>query len=774
MKKFAVVLILLCAQFCTPLWARSFVVQRIQIEGLNHITPATVESYLPIKKGDTLTAGKTSSILQELYRTGFFEHITLAEKNSTLIIRVVERPTIGQLKITGNSVIPTDKLTAVMRSLDIAEGRVYNPSILQKIKQSLINQYYQLGRYNARVEVNVSTMPRNRVMVKINISEGLVAKIRRISIMGNHAFDESTLIKQLTLTTSGLLTFFTQTDRYSEFRLEESLEKLRSFYLDHGYVHFEVKSAQAEVTPDRKSVYVNIVVDEGALYRIHTYRLEGRLIYPESDYRKYITIKPGEVFSRQKVMDTQKEIARFLGQKGYLFTQIVIKPEINENTKEVTLVFDINPGKRTYVRHITFSDNTRTNDIVLRREIQQLEAAPASTVKLEDSKHRLSLLPYLKDIEMSLNPVEDQDDQVDVNYKVKEENSSQASFKVGYSQAYGIILGAGINQKNFLGTGNTLGLNINTSKYEQFYGIEYTDPYYTEDGISRSFNASISRVNPGKISDLNSGYATNQYDLGVLYGIPISQEIGALNRIYAGLNYQNIRIHLNHDNPGKVSNQVNSFVTDHGSHFQELDLKLGYSRDSRDRAIFPTSGGLQTLFLDAYAPLSSRSLSFYTVNYHGKWYQPLIDQFILLTRANLGYGNGLHGIQDFPFFKNFYAGGIDSVRGFQAFTLGPRDSNDQAFGGNMLLDASIALIFPNYISDSVRTSVFADAGNVYTSLNNRQFGGASTTTGPIRYAIGIEADWITPFGPIQLSLAKPFTRRGDKSEPFQFALGANF
>lgn len=779
MKKLACLIILLF-QLLPIAWAeQAFVVQNIQIQGLQRVTPETVKNYLPIKTGQTLQPAKTAAVLRALYQTGFFDHITLSRDGNTLIIHVTERPTIGQLKVEGNSLIPTDKLLSVMKSLDVAEGRIYNPAILEKIKQSLLNQYYQLGHYNARVDVYTTPMSRNRVLVKINISEGVTAKIRRISFIGNHAFSEKTLIKQMDMTTPGLFTFITQSDRYSESKLEENLEKIRSYYMDHGYLHFEIKSAQTEITPDRKSIYLNIVVQEGEKYTVNGFDVEGKMVVPREELIKLIPIKPGETFSRKKVIDAEKAITNRLGDQGYMFASISLRPKVDETKHEVFLVFVINPGKQTYVRHVTFSDNNRTNDVVLRREVAQWEAAPASTSKLEESTHRLKLLPFIKEVDMSVKPVPETDDQVDVDYKVKEDSSATATFKVGYSQLYRTILGLGFNQKNFFGTGNTLGVNLSRSRYEQFYQVDFTNPYYTADGISRSFNFSFSRVDP-RGAGVSSGFTSNEYDLGVLYGIPVGQETGVINRVQAGIGYQNTLINLN-QNSKNISNQISSFVNRHGRHFQELDLKLGYVRDSRDRAMFPTQGVIQSLFFDGYAPLDSNSLTFYNVNYHAKGYAPLTDQFIFTGRADLGYGNGLHGIRDYPFFRNYYAGGMDSVRGYQGYTLGPRDSNDNPYGGNMLADASIGLIFPNYLSENLRTSVYVDAGNVYTSLNNRSYGGQSTDSGPIRYSMGIQADWITPFGPIQLSLAKPINsqsgkhkNRGDFEEPFQFALGTNF
>ncbi len=784
MKKIAYVILLLSQLFIAAWAQEGFVVKRIEIEGLQRATPQTVESYLPIKRGQTLSPAKTGDVLRALYQTGFFEHISLARKNNTLVIHVIERPTIGQLKVTGNSVIPTDKLTTVMKSMDIAEGRIYNPAVLEKIKQGLLNQYYQLGRYNARVDVNVSPMSRDRVSVQIVISEGLVAKIHRISIIGNKAFDDKTLAKQLDVSTTGIFSFITQSDRYSEERLEQSMEKLRAFYMDHGYLHFEVKSAQAQVTPDRKSVFINVVVEEGDLYTIKGYELKGKFIVPREDLEKLIKIHPGDTFSRQKIMDSEKAITRALGNKGYIFTKVSLRPQIDDKAHQVTLIFDVNPGKRAYVRHITFSENNRTNDVVLRREMQQMEAAPASTEKLDISKHRLTMLPYIRDVEMSVNPVNGEsgeqqteetatnaNDLVDVNYKVKEESSAQATFKIGYSQLYRTMLGAGFNQKNFMGTGNTFGVNLSESKYEQFYGVDYTNPYYTPDGISRSFNFAISKVNPSG-AGITSGFTTSEYDLGVLYGIPVGQEERASNRVSVGASYQNTIVYIV---PSGLSNQINTFVTRHGTHFEEIDFKLGYARDSRDRAIFPTSGSINTLFADGYAPITRDSLAFYTLNYHGKMFNPITEQFIFVTRADLGYGSGFAGPQDYPFFKNYYAGGIESVRGYQGYTLGPRDSNFRPFGANMLVDASAGLIFPNFISDNLRTTAFLDAGNVYSSLSNRRFGGQSTNSGSVRYAVGLDAQMITPFGPVEISVAQPLNRQAhDDRETIQFALGANF
>lgn len=769
MKKQIILILMLLSFLATgTLAAESFVIRKINIEGLQRIPEDTVYSYLPVRRGETIRAEKTSQIITALYKTGFFEHISLARSGNTLIIRVVERPTIGQLKISGNSSIPTDKLTTVMKSVDVAEGRVYNSVILEKIKQSLLNQYYQLGRYNAQVNVAVTPMPRNRVLVRIDISEGLVAKVRRINIIGNHAFNDKTIDKQLTLTTPGLITFFTQTDRYSQEKLDESMEKLRNFYLDRGYVKFTVRSAQASVTPDRKSIYLTIVIDEGDLYKVKGFDVIGDTILPREDIIKKITIQKGDAFSRQAVIDSEKGISDALGEQGYLFAVVSIQPKIDDASKQIFLTFEVRPGKRAYVRHIYFSDNSKTNDDALRREVQQMEGAPVSTIRLDQSKQQISLLPFIKNVDMSVKRVPDADDKVDVNYKVTEDNSAQMNFSIGYSQLEHFILSAGVNQKNFLGTGKTLGANFSHSRFQTYYAINYTNPYYTPDGISRSINLSISKFDP-RAANITRSYNSDQYNASVIYGIPVGNFATGKTFVQAGYGYEQTLIRTT----SSVSQQVQDFVNRHGRHFQQFDLIAGISRDNRDKAIFPTQGMINTLAANVYLPLTGNSLKYYTLDYSGRVYQPITGSFIATARGNLGYGNAFNGVDNYPFFKNFYAGGPDSVWGYDGNTLGPKDSNGDPTGGNMLATAGLGLIFPNYISDNLRTTLFVNGGNTYNSFDNRKFGG--TASGPLRYSTGLEADWLTPLGMIDVSFAKALNPQpNDSPNFFQFSLGANF
>lgn len=749
--------------------ADAFVIKKIEVQGSQGVSNETVYSYLPIKVGDTLTPKQTPELIRELYATGFFEHISLSRQDNTLIIHVVERPTIGQLKISGNSMIPTDKLTEVMRSVGVVEGRVYDRAVLDKIKLSLLNQYYQLGRYNARVDIRVSPLERNRVQVQIVISEGLVAKVRAINLIGVHAFKARDLNKQLTISTPGLFTFFSQKDQYSQEKLDASLENIRNYYLDRGYLKFTVKSSQASITPDRKSIFVTVVVDEGEQYTVEGVDVRGNLILPREEMMKNVAIKKGDVFSRRRIMATQKRITEVLGSKGYAFAEVAIIPRLDDAKKQVFVTFEVRPGKRVYVRHVTFTDNTKTNDRVLRREIEQMESSIYSTNHLNQSKMRLQRLAYVKEVDMTVHPVQGTDDQVDVDYKIKEDSAAQANFSVGYSQVEGILFSAGLNQKNFLGTGNTLGLNASASRSQKTYSINFLNPFFTEDGISRNLNFGLTQFDP-EYANSSRSYTMDQLSFSDVYGIPIGQAEGVFNRVQLGYGYENYNIHLNNG----PSNQVLDFVDDHGSHYQEIVLITGFSRDSRDRFIFPTRGMSHTIGANFYFPLSSNSLSYYVLDYSTRWYHPLSDRFIATARSEVGFGGAFSGDQtDYPFFKNFYAGGLTSIRGFEGNRIGPLDNHGNSTGGNFLVDASFGIIFPNYISDNLRTTMFVDAGNVYDTFDNEALY-AGTGSGPVRYSAGIEADWLTPMGMINVAVAKPFNPQRGEEELFQFLIGANF
>lgn len=776
LKRLLLVYLLLVFCFCGRAWAESaFTVGSISVVGNQRIPTETVLNYAPIQVGDVLSPSKTGELISALYQTGFFEKITLDRIGNELIIRVVERPTIGRLKISGNVSIPTDRLTTVLKGVGIQQGRIYDSVTLAKIRQSLQDQYYLLGRYNARVDIKVSNMSRNRVLVAIDISEGLVAKVKQINIIGNHAFNQSTLLKQFDLKSSNFLTFFTRTDRFSQEKMDSSLSKLRDFYMNRGYMRFTIQSSEVAITPDHKAIFITVVIDEGSVYRIKNVRIVGQSIIPEKELMEKNLTHPGEIFSRSAVIDTEKAINNLFGNRSYIYAEVSLKPVFDDQKKEVSLMYIVKPGKKIYVRHITFTDNNKTNDNVLRRESLQLEGAPIAMNQLDNSKARMSRLPFIRDVQTNITPVSGTTNQVDVDYRVKEQSAAEASFSVSYGQLAHLGLGVGLNQRNFLGTGDTLGINLTRNRYEQVYGIDFTNPYYTDDGISRSISLSVTKFTP-EAANLSQSYTDDQYALSVLYGIPVGQDSSISNRVQLGYGYEQTQLHLSNE----VSNQVQNFVNKHGRQFRQLELTAGFSRDSRDHAIFPTQGALQTIGATFYAPLNGQSLKYYLLSWNGSVYHPLWGQFVGMARGNLGYGNSLSGSADFPFFRNFYAGGVGSVRGYEGNSLGPLDTyqhngvtDHNPTGGNALATASLGLIFPNFISDSVRTLIFVDAGNVYNTWDNKKYLGSGS--GPLRYSSGVELDWLSPLGPIELSVAKALNaRHGDSLEFFQFSLGANF
>lgn len=750
-------------------WAAQ--VRAIEFEGLQRVRVQDAKAMSGVSERHPIS---TQSVIENLYRSGAFEQVSISENNGRAVAKVSEYPVIGKLIYSGNSAIPNDKLKEVFNSLNISEGRIYSPSQIDKITKGLLGQYYELGRYNAKVETKVKTLSPGLVSVDIHISEGLVAKIDQIHIVGAHSFSESQLIKALPISTRSILNFFSEKDRYSETKLADAADKLKSYYLDRGYAKFQLKSYQAELSPDRKSVYVTFSVHEGDVYRLSDIKLSGAFAGFEKELieKQKQFLKPGDIFSKQKLLDLQKALSKILGNQGYVFADFNAVPEIHDENKTISLNIIVAPGKHIYVRHITYSNNSHTNDIVLRRRTLQVEGAMASSDKIDDSKRRMMGLPYIKNAEVEMKPVEGTDDKVDLNYKVEEQSAAQVSFRIGYSQLYKTLLGFGIEQPNFFGTGNTVGLNVNHTSYMQSYSANYTDPYFTDDGVSRTISVSYTHYDP-RAASVSSGYTANEYAAELLFGIPVGQEIGADNRIELGGGFENTVINL--ANVQNVSDQIQYFINKHQRRFQQAYIYLGFDRDSRDRIFMPTRGTYQSISTKLYFPAASRALSYYTVSYQGKFYQPLVHDFILTGRAELAYGNGFSGITNFPFFKNFYAGGIDSVRGYEDYNLGPRDSLDHAYGGNELASASVGVILPNFISDNLRTTLYFDAGNVWSTLKAPDYAGVAPHSGRLRYSAGVALDIVTPLVPIELSLGKAvMAKKGDRREPFQFALGLKF
>ncbi len=736
--------------------ADGFLVEKIEVVGLQRINSQTVLEYLPIHEGQTINAEDTGEIINALYKTGFFSDVSLSRRGNTLVIHVMERATIGLITITGNKKVKTKDLQDALKRGGIQEGEVLDQSTVEAMKRALLEQYYALGRYDATVETSLQPQSRNRVELNIHIYEGHIAKVKEINIVGNKVFSSKKLISQLTMTPTSWWQFFSDRDEYSQEKLQQDLDDLRSFYFDRGYIKFKIDSSQVTITPNRKDVYITIHVSEGDVYRIKGFALGGNLLGQEQAVSKLVIIKPNQVFDRRKVLAINSAIGRYYGDQGYANAMVNAEPTIDEIHKQVFLTFIVSLKERIYVRNINYTGNTKTADYVMRRETRQMEGAVYSVSKLDETNRRLNNLGYLENIQVTMQPVPGKLDQVDVNYNVKEASSTTASAQVGYSDTYGILYGASIVQKNFRGTGKSVSLGFNNSQYAQTYSFSYFDPYYTLSGISRGFSMFYQQTTPGAATDI-APYTLDSIGTAMTYQIPMSE----FDRINFSYGYEYL-----HVKTGTPSKQITEFIEDNGNHFNNVKFLLGWMHNTYDRAVFPTKGFNQWVGAELGVPLLPHPLDYYKLNYDATLYQPIWKGVILLLNAGLGYGNGYGNLSQLPFFKNYYAGGMGTVRGYEGNSLGPRDSNNNPIGGNVLAVGSFNLIIPNPISERVRTSVFFDAGNVYhDEFSFRK----------LRCSTGIEVDWASPMGLLRLSLAKAINSRDDDQlEAFQFSVGTSF
>lgn len=747
----ALLLLLVCS---CALGQESFVVKRIQVEGLQRVPEQTVLEYVPIHVGQSLNPEDTSAIIDALYQTGFFSDVSLSRSGDTLIISVQERSTIGLIKISGNKQIKTKDLLQALKQVGIAEGESYNQATISGMRQALLQQYYALGKYNATVETKVIQQPRDRVELDIHIYEGEIARVKEINIIGNKAFSSRQLRKQFELSTHHWWKFFSKSDEYSTDKLQHDLESLRNFYYDHGYLKFKVISSQVTITPNRKDVYITIRVDEGDVYRIKGYGLTGNLLGEEAIVQKLVTLKRNAIFSRKQVLGDVERIRRYYGNQGYAFAQVNVNPQLDDAAKQVFVDYDVQPGNRVYVRRINFVGNTRTADYVLRRESRQLEGSLYSVTQQEETKRRLNSLGYIEDIQVNMEPVPGTN-QVDLTYHVKEASSTTVSAQMGYSDTNGLLYGANVVQKNFRGTGKTVSLGFDNSEYAQTYSFNYFNPYFTTSGISQGFSVYFQQTTPG---DTNvAAYTLDAYGAMMNYRFPLSE----YDTLSAGFGYEYLNV-----NPGSsTSTQINDFTQQHGNNFNNAKVTLGWAHNTYDRIVLPTKGFSQWLGGEAGLPILPNALDYYKLSYSASYYQPVWRGVIVALNTELGYGNGYNSFDELPFFKNFYAGGIGTVRGYEANTLGPRDSNNNPLGGSVLTAGSFNLIVPNGISDRLRTSLYFDTGNVYD--DSWQFN-------ELRCAAGLEVDWVSPMGPLKLSLGHAINPKpGDNLQVFQFSVGAS-
>ncbi len=737
----------------------SFEVQDIRIVGLQRIAPGTVFNYLPVKVGDRFTELESERAIRALFKSGYFKNISLERDGPVLVVKVVERPAISSIKIQGNEDIETEPLLDSLKDVGLAEGNVFNRSLLEKVEQELERQYFARGKYGVRIETTVTPLERNRVGILIDVSEGVVARIKQINVVGNEVFDEETLLDQFELGKTGFLSFYTKNDQYAKQKLAADLETLRSYYQDRGYINFNIESTQVSITPDKKDIYITISISEGEQYRVSEVRLSGELVVPAEQLFPEFRINAGDVFSRKRVTETVTRISDKLGNRGYAFANVNTVPDVNEETREVALTFFVDPGKRVYVRRINFAGNAKTRDEVLRQEMRQMEGGWFSAQKVERSRTRLQRLGYFEEVNVETPAVPGTADQVDVNFSVTEQPSGSISVGVGFSQTSGFLLNGSISQDNFLGTGRQVSAALNTSSVNRVYSFSYTNPYYTVDGVSRGFGAFYRETDADEANIAD--YSTDTYGANVTYGFPISE----FNSFRFGFDADSLKLKVS----DFASTEIREFVDEHGDSFKSVGMSASFAHDTRNRRIFPSKGGLQRISAESKIPGSQ--LEFYKITTSAEHYVPLTRLFVLATKLDLGYGDGYGEYNSLPFFENFYAGGVRSVRGYEDNSLGPRDSDGDPIGGSFRTIGKVEIVFPPPFltdSNSVRLSTFFDIGNVFEGADD-------FSADELRMSVGVAGTWLSPIGPLAVSFALPFNdKSGDDLQEFQFSLGAGF
>lgn len=746
-----------------------FVVEDIKVKGLQRISAGTVYNYLPINVGERFSLDNVGPAIKALFKTGFFKDISLEKDGSTLVVNVVERPFIAKIVFEGNKDLSKDDLTKALKKIGLSEGNVFDRQVLDKVEQELSRQYLSHGKYGLKIKTEVSDLTRNRVGIHIKISEGRVTKIKEINIVGNNAFDDKTLLKTFELSTSNLLSFYSKDDQYSKQKLSADLETLRSYYLDRGYINFNIESTQVAITPDKKDIYVTVNVKEGDVYKLDKVKLAGNLVVKPEELIKLFKVGPGEIFSRKSATETSKAISDRLGDDGYAFANVNMVPEINEANKTVAMTFFVDPAKRVYVRRINMKGNSKTRDEVLRREMRQMEGSWASSSKIERSKTRLERLGYFESVNVETPPVVGTADQIDVDYSVVEKPSGNLMAGVGFSQVQGIVLNANISQDNVFGSGKRINLAFNNSSYSTNYQLGFYNPYFTVDGVSQGYNLGYTKRNAGQINIAN--YSTNVMNAGINFGIPLNE----FDQLRFDFDAKNTELKTN----DYSSTEINEFVKTEGDTFLTFAPAVSWTHDTLNRAIFPSKGGQQRL--SALATVPGSDLEYYKVSYKHQIYLPIAKDLTFRLHGEAAYGDGYDKTSTLPFFENYFGGGTGSVRGYKNNTLGPRDSNGYPFGGSSKIIGNAELFFPvPFLSEtkSVRLGTFFDAGNVSDGLN----------VDNMKYSAGLSGEWLSPFGALSVSAALPLndgsytyvdnnnqTVTGkDQKQMFQFNFGQNF
>jgi outer membrane protein insertion porin family len=754
--------------------ADAFVVSEIKIEGLQRIPDGTLLNYMPIVVGDPIDDNQVTYAISELYKTGFFANVQFFRDGDVLLVRVKERPSIADVEFTGNSDIDDDALKDALLNIGVTRGQIYNRSLLEKLTLELERVYFSQGKYGVKIKTEVTDLDQNRVDIDITISEGQVALIKHINIVGNKAYDDETLLDELESGVPSSWALFSSADEYSKPKLNGDLEKIRSYYLDRGYIRFTIESTQVSITPDKQDIYITINVSEGDRYRISSSKLTGELVVNRQTMESQIFTRQGMYFSRSLMTSSQKRLEDQMGRIGYAFSEVKVTPDIDDESKEVALTYFAIPGEKVYVRRIDIFGNDSTQDQVFRREMRLMEGSILASDLLERSKVRIQRLPYVETVSVDTVPVPGSSTQVDLKVKVEEKLAGSFNIGAGFSQTQGLIFNVGLTQENLFGTGKRLALNVNTDRANTIYSGSYTNPYYTIDGISRT--VSVSFRDRDATEELINNFQTNSGDLNISYGVPLSE----FNTLSLGYGFSHIKIIPSTINP---SVDVTLFLAENDgeTRFNSFTLNTSFSHDTRNRTVFANAGTQQTIGMNMTVPGSD--LEYYKISYITNTYIGVTSATTLLLRSNLAYGDGYGNTRALPFFERYFAGGIRTVRGFESNSLGPRDPvSGFSVGGNLRVTGGADYIFPIPFVEkppsSLRLSLFLDIGNVF--LNNyhtfdAEPGDNGFQVDQLRSSYGASLVWISPIGPLRFSYAETINDvPGDDLRAFQFSIGSFF
>jgi outer membrane protein insertion porin family len=783
-----------------------FLVSDIRIIGLQRVSTGSIFNVIPISVGDKIDSRKSSDITKSLFSTEQFDDIQIARDGNTLIISVIERPSISAIDISGNKALKTEQLLESLDGVGVKEGEVYKRSTLEGVKSELVRSYASNGRYGADVDIEEIKKPRNRIEINIKVDEGKSAKIEKINIIGNEIFSDEELFKGFELSEGSFFSFLNNDNAYSREKLKGDIETLESFYRDRGYLKFSIESSQISLSRDMKKIFITFNVVEGNKYTISDAQVIGDVPIEDEVYSEIISSLANLTYSQAQITSIEEFFTNVLGNRGYAFAEVKGNPEIDEDTNEVKIIFSVEPGKRTYTRKILFTGNEITQDYVLRREMRQFEGAWSSNNSIEAGKVRLERLGYFKQVDVETVPVPNTDDQIDVIYSVEEETTGSVGGSIGYSD-FGLSVGFNLQEQNFLGTGNTVGIGVNKNIYSESYNLSYLNPYATKDAVSLGYNLYYRKTDYGEFNVAN--YLSNSYGAGIQFGYPISD----IQRVNIGLTYDKTNIDIG----TQPAREIWDFINQEGSNFETLNIQTSWQRVTLNRGMFPTSGSSTVVSLSSTIP--GGDIDYARLNIRQKYYRPINEDFIFGFNIELGYLTAYGKTKETPFFQNFYAGGPRSLRGFESNTLGPRSTEAPCYefnyedgtcpnlidtdgdgiadapyynpyanseynkrvsiGGNIKVEGSFQLIFRlPFIEDqrSMRSAFFFDFGNVFSdNCKEYQFNCYEPSIDDLRYSYGVGVTWITGFGPMSFAIAKP-TNAGkyEETKEFQFTVGNVF